>query len=171
MTLSRVVRVVAGAAAMMAATTGAAMANTSTTNLSVSAQVSSTCTIAAGALTFTSYDPVAATQVDGSAALTVSCTKGATATVTLGQGSHAGGGSTDAVPVRRMADSGSNFLAYALFSDTGRSTTWGNTAGTGVSYTSTSSAGSPITVYGRIAASQDVPSGSYSDTVVATVTF
>ncbi len=149
----------------------AADAGTATSNLNVTATVSSTCSITAGTLAFGAYNPVTGTQVDGTATLSVSCTKGATATVTLGQGANAGTGSTDAVPVRRMKDAGTDFLGYSLFSDTGRSTTWGNTAGTGESYTSTSSAASPLTVYGRITAAQDIPAGSYSDTVVATITF
>lgn len=150
---------------------GTTHANTNTANLSVSAQVTSTCSITAGSLAFPNYDPVAAAQVDGSAALTVSCTKGASVALTLGEGAHAGTGSTPAAPVRRMADASSNFLGYTLYTDAGRSTVWGNTGATGVSYTSTTSAANPVSVYGRIAASQDVPAGSYTDTVVATVTF
>ncbi|MFM6073490.1 MAG: spore coat protein U domain-containing protein, partial [Dolichospermum sp.] len=40
----------------------------------------------------------------------------------------------------------------------------------GVSHTGTGNA-SNITVYGRIGRGQNVPAGSYTDTVVATVTF
>lgn len=46
----------------------------------------------------------------------------------------------------------------------------GNTSGTGVDHTGTGTATS-INVYGRVTAGQNVPSGSYSDTVVATITF
>ena len=151
-------------------TAAAANAGSAQSNLSVSANVTSTCTINAGSLSFGSYDPVAGTQVDGSATVSVACTKGASAQITLGQGTHAAGGSTDAVPNRRMAD-GSNNLQYSLFSDASRSVTWANTAGTSVGYASTTSAASSLTVYGRIAAGQDVPAGSYTDTVVATVSF
>lgn len=160
---------VAVAAGMMAP--ASALAGTATSNMNVSATVSSTCSITAGSLVFGSYDPVTAAEVDGQATVAVSCTKGATATITLGQGSHSGGGSTDAAPIRRMKDGGTNFLSYSLFSNGARSTVWGNTAGTGVGYTAPSSAQTQLTVYGRIGASQDIPSGSYSDVVVATITF
>lgn len=150
---------------------GEARGTTAVSNLNVSATVTSTCSISAGALAFGGYDPVVGAQVDGQATLSVSCTKGATATITLGQGANAAGGSTDQAPVRRMKDAGSNNLAYSLFSDASRSTVWGNTAGTGVGYTSTGSAAASIIVYGRIAAAQDLPAGSYTDTVIATVTF
>jgi len=90
--------------------------------------------------------------------------------LTLGQGSHANTGSSDAAPLRRLQDSGSNVLTYSLYQDSGRNTVWGNTALTGVSHTGTGSATS-VTVYGQIAAGQNVPAGNYSDVVVATVTF
>lgn len=148
----------------------AAFAGTSTSNLTVSATVSSTCSISAGSLAFGSYDPVAGAQVDGSATVSVNCTKGASTKITLGQGTHAAAGSTDATPVRRMSD-GTNFLSYALFSDASRTSVWANTAGTGVSYNAASSSTQQLTVYGRITASQDIPAGSYGDVVVATITF
>jgi len=62
------------------------------------------------------------------------------------------------------------FLSYSLFQDVGHTTVWGNTGGTGVANTGTGSQ-TAITVYGSVAAGQNVPSGNYSDTVVATVTF
>ena len=143
-----------------------------TANLSVTATVSANCTIATGAVAFGTYDPIsthALANLDGTGSVSVTCTSGAATTVTLGQGANAGGGSTDAAPVRRM-NAGSNYLSSSLFSDAGRSTVWGNTAGTGVAHTGTG-ATTAITVYGRVGSGQNVPAGSYSDTVVATVTF
>ncbi|MET0595306.1 MAG: spore coat U domain-containing protein [Polyangiaceae bacterium] len=154
-------------------TTTAADAATATANLGVSATVSSNCSISTSPVAFGSYDPVgtnAATPLDTAGTVTVTCTSGASTTITLGQGGNAGGGSTDASPVRRMRDSGSAYLSYALYQDASRMTTWGNTSGTGVNHTGTGSS-SNISVYGRVAAGQNVASGSYSDTVVATITF
>lgn len=148
----------------------AAQAGTATSNLNVSATVASTCSITAGALAFGTYDTLSGAQVDGTATVTVACTKGAAATITLGQGQNPGGGSTDAAPARRMA-AGLNYLGYTLYSDSGRLTPWGNTVMTGHAYVAASSASSQLTVYGRIAANQDVPAGSFSDVVVATITF
>jgi spore coat protein U-like protein len=147
-----------------------ALAATATSNMSVTATVTANCTISAGTLAFGRYDPVAATQVDGTAILTVTCTSGTTGTITLGQGLNPAGGSTDAVPLRRMNNGVSSFLSYALFRDSGRTTVWGNTAATGVSHTGTG-ASVPITVFGRVTAGQTtVPAGNYTDTVVATIT-
>jgi len=147
-------------------------AGTATSNLSVSASVSANCTISTSALAFGAYDPVstnAAAPLDGTGGVTVTCTQGASTTITLGQGTSAKVASTDAVPLRQMAD-GANRLEYFIYQDAGHSTVWGNTAGTGVGHTGTGTATS-ITAYGRVSAGQNVPSGSYTDTVVATVTF
>lgn len=148
-------------------------AATATANLGVSATVSSNCSISTSPVAFGSYDPVgtnAATPLDSAGTVTVTCTSGASTTITLGQGANAGGGSTEGSPVRRMRDSGSGYLSYALYQDASRMTAWGNTGPTGVSHTGTGSSAN-ISVYGRVAAGQNVASGSYSDTVLATITF
>jgi spore coat protein U-like protein len=161
-------RTLLAVASLLAST--AAIAGTSTSNLTVTATVTDSCSVSAGTLAFGTYDTVTGTAVDGTGTVTVACTSGASSTVTLGQGSYAAGGSSDAVPLRQMG-SGSDRLAYTLYQDAGRTTVWGNTGGTGVAYTATSSATSDLTVYGTVDAGQDVPAGSYSDTVVATITF
>lgn len=163
---------VLAAIALLALMSAGAYAGTATSNLSVTAAVSANCTISTSAVAFGAYDPVsanAASALDGSGSVTVTCTKDSNGTITLGQGANANTGSTDAAPLRRLSD-GSNFLSYALFSDASRSTEWGNTAGTGVVHTGTGSSAA-VSVYGRVASAQNVPAGNYSDTVVATVTF
>jgi spore coat protein U-like protein len=160
-------------AALLIAASVSFASGTATSDLSVSASVADNCTISTSALAFGSYDPISAnasSDLDNTGSVSVTCTSGASANVTLGQGSNADTGSTDAAPLRRMADGSSHYLSYSLFSDTNRSTAWGNTSGTGVDHTGTGSSAS-LTVYGRITAGQNVPAGSYSDTVVATVTF
>jgi spore coat protein U-like protein len=154
------------------ASCGSAFAATATSDMAVSASVSASCTITAGALDFGSYDPVvgnATAALDGTATLTVACTNGSSSNITLGQGSNATSGSTDAVPARQMA-SGTDRLAYALYSEATRTTVWGNTSDTGLAHTGTGNSDS-VTVYAAMNAGQNVPSGSYSDTVVATITF
>lgn len=148
------------------------LAATATDNLSVTATVVNNCTISTAAVAFGNYDPIvanAATALDNTGTVTVTCTNGASTTVTLGQGANADVGSTDAIPLRRMTDT-TNFLAYFLYSDAARTVVWGNTALTGVAHTGTGAA-TALTVYGRVTAGQNVPAGSYSDTVVATITF
>lgn len=165
------IRLLALASLVLVGFAGVARAGTATSNMSVTATVSNSCTISAGALAFGAYNTVAGSAVDASGTITVACTKGSSNTVTLGQGSNANTGSTDAAPLRRLKDTGTNYLSYSLYQDSGRTTAWANTAGTGLGYSAASSASSNLTVYGRISASQDGPAGSYSDTVVATITY
>ncbi len=92
----------------------------------------------------------------------MACTKGSTGVVSLDNGLNFSGGA------RRMK-TGTNFLTYEMYNDSGRTTVW-NASNT-VSYTAASKASTGLTLYGRVAAGQDVPVGSYSDTVIATITF
>lgn len=149
----------------------AAFAGTDTDNLEVTASVQNSCVITGGTLAFGVYDTVTGAQLDASTSISVECTTGATATIMLGQGANADTGSTDDAPLRRLNDGGTNYLSYQLYSAANRGTVWGNTAGTGVEYTAASADAFAETVYGRIAGGQDVPAGSYSDTVIATVSF
>ncbi len=141
----------------------------STASLTVNATVSNNCTITTSALTFSAYDPVVANATansDGTGRVTVACTKGAAPSIGLGTGSAASGNT------RRLSDGAGNFLAYDLYQDSGRSVSW-TTSGGGLLTTqaAVSKAARDFTVYGRIAGNQDVPAGSYGDTVVATVNF
>lgn len=150
-----------------------ATAGTDTANLDVSASVSANCTITTSALAFGSYDPVSAhasSPLDGTGAVNVTCTSGSSGAITLGQGANSDTGSTDDAPLRRMTDGSTSFLSYSLFQDASRTEIWGNTSGTGVTHVGTGTENA-ITIYGRVSAGQNVPAGSYSDTVVATVTF
>lgn len=148
-------------------------ATVNTANLSVTASVTANCSISTAPVAFGAYDPVstnASTALNGTGTVNVTCTSGASTTVTLGQGLNPGAGSSDTAPARRLTDGTSHFLTYSLFSDNGRTTVWGNTGATGVPSTGTGSQVA-LTVYGAVDAGQNVPTGSYSDTVVATVTF
>lgn len=151
--------------------TGSALAATATSNMSVSATVTNNCTISAGALAFGSYgiDNVNGTDLDANATITLQCTSGASTVVTLGQGLHATGSSTDATPDRRM-QSGTDFLSYSLYRLPDYTGQWSNDAANGLAYTGQGTS-STVTVYGRVPGSQNVPAGSYTDTVVATITF
>jgi spore coat protein U-like protein len=154
---------------LVAASSGSHAAGSASANLSVSAAVANNCTISTSALAFGAYDPVvanASANLDATGTVTVACTKGATATIGLGLGSNASGNT------RRMTDGSSNFLTYEVYQDSSRSAVWGNS---GAELLTPSAAPSKstrdFTVYGRIPSNQDVPAGSYADTVMATVNF
>lgn len=149
-----------------------ALAGSATANLGVSATVQPGCSISTNPVAFGVYAPLsthASTAATANGTVSVTCTLGTVAVLTLGQGASAGSGSTDAAPVRRLTD-GTNFLSYSLFRDSFYLLAWGNTTLTGVSHVGVGSSVG-ITVYGKLDAGQVVPSGSYVDTVVATVSF
>jgi spore coat protein U-like protein len=167
--------IVAGTTVLGLGATSAILAGTEQADLPVSASVAANCTISTSAVAFGAYDPTvanASTPLDQDGSVTVTCTSGASTTITLGEGDNADTGSTPAAPVRRMSDGAGtpHYLAYSLYQDSGRTTVWGDTAGTGVPHTGDGTA-TTVNVYGRVGAGQNVPTGSYSDTVVATVTF
>jgi spore coat protein U-like protein len=138
--------------------------------LSVSATVAPYCTIRTEALNFPTYDPISANAtapLNGTGKVAVTCTKGTTAaTITLDQGLYPNGGSA-ALPQRQMANGG-NRLSYALFRDAARTNVWSTT---GVSPLGTTGLEEQFDVYGTVAAGQNVPTGTYTDTVQAIINF
>src|SRR5437870_13726869 len=138
-------------------------------NLSVTASVSANCTISTAPVAFGAYDPVsanAATNLNGTGTLTVACTKGATATIDLGNGGNFSGGT------RRMG-SGSDFLNYALYKDAARTQVWGSglAGGTTMAYLAATKASTAVSVYGTVPQNQDVTVGAYNDVVLATINY
>jgi spore coat protein U-like protein len=145
-------------------------AATATASLTVSATVAANCTISTTPLAFGAYDPLvtnAVAALDATGGVVVACNKNTATTVGLALGAHATGST------RRMLDTVSgDFLTYELYQPGGYVTVWGNAAGSW--YTpavAPSKAPRTFQVNGRVAGGQDVSTGSYSDTVVATVTF
>ncbi len=148
-----------------------ALAGSATSSFSVTASVSNNCTISTTTVAFGAYDPIVAnatSPLDSTGSVTITCTKGAATTIGLNTGSN----SANASGSTRAMASGSNFLSYELYQDTGRSVVWGN-SGAGLFTPAAAPSKSPraFTVYGRVAGGQDAAGGSYSDTVVATVNF
>lgn len=144
-----------------------AMAATATGTMGVSATVQTACSLSTIDLAFGNYDPTSATATDASSTINVTCTSGTSFTV----GVNAGTTSGTTVSTRKLAN-GANRLAYGLYQDAARTTNWGNTPGldTPAAIVASSSASS-LTVYGRLSASQNVPAGTYTDTVTVTVNY
>lgn len=140
--------------------------STATDTFSVTATVENSCVVTANDLAFGTVNVLSGTDVDATSTIDVTCTNGATYEVGLD-----GGGEAD-VANRAMSDGGTGSLNYALYSDSGRSTNWGNTTAVDVVEGTGSGAVQTLTVYGRIPQGQNtVAAGSYTDTVTATVTY
>lgn len=145
-----------------------AQAGSASAVMNVTARVTNACTIASGNMAFGDYNPTSLIATTGTATLQVTCTFGSTASIALDQGANPQAGSTAAVPLRQMAN-GTDRLHYSLFQDVTNLQTWGGGAaaqsylGLGIQ--------SNVTVYGKIAASQVVSAGNFSDVVTATISF
>jgi spore coat protein U-like protein len=150
-------------------TSASAQGQSRTANLRVTASVVGNCLVTTTDVAFGNYDPVAtnaSTPADATGTVDVTCIQGVVATIGLDVGANAQG------TTRRMADGGANRLEYELYRDAGRSQIWGNTAGSNmVLPAAPSTATRTYTVYGRVRQAQNIPVGSYSDTVVVTVSF
>ncbi len=156
---------VVAAGGLFALQTSASSAATATANMSVTATVQATCIMSANTLAFGTYT---ATQLDGATTLSVTCTNTTPYTIALDAGTFAGATTS----TRKMTGSvGGTSLAYALYSNAGRTTNWGTNTGTDTVAGTGNGAAQTINVYGRITAGQYVDPGSYTDTVVATLTY
>lgn len=149
-----------------------ASAGSATGSMSVSASVTTVCTITAGgSLAFVDSDLSA--NSDASQTMTIACTNSAAPiSVSFNTGSNSGGScdtaSGGANANNRCLKSGSDYLAYQIYTTSGRSIIFGLT---GTSTTAQTSTGA-FTVFGRIPSGQTVPAGSgYADTLTATVNY
>jgi len=161
---------------------GAASAVTVTDTFQVTAAVKANCKISqATAMAFGDYTPEAGDKT-ATSTVSVRCSKGAPYNIGL----NAGTGSGATTTVRLMTvGAGTATLAYALYSDSGYLTNWGNsnaggtpgTPGDGRSGVGTglgTVAAQDYTVYGKLLdspANQAAPVGNYADTITVTVTY
>ena len=169
-------------AAALTASAGFAHAAAATANLSVTASISSGCTIAAPtAVAFGNYDPVSGVNSTATSAVSVACAKSSIATLWIGlsDGANAvasqrdmlgGTGGADKLPYNLMQPAtGSVGAACPAY---GAGTAWTNLQAGGLTIPAPpGKAARSFNVCGQIAAGQDMSVGSYSDTVVATINF
>ena len=135
----------------------------SNSTFQVSANIVASCTITANNLAFGNYT---LGQLDATSTVITTCTNGTSYTIGLDAGTFSGATTI----TRQMTGPSSSSLKYNLYSDSGRTTTWGNVSGSWVTGTGTGTA-QTLTIYGRIPANQPSPIGNYSDTITVTVTF
>lgn len=152
---------VAGIATLVAPQTAGAA--TATGSMAVSSTIQASCSVSASALAFGTYS---GSQLDATTTVDVTCTN----TTPYNIGLNAGTGTGATVSSRKMT-AGSTTLNYALYSDSGHATNWGNTVGTDTVTGTGTGASQSLTVYGRIAGSQTSAPGSYADTITVTVTY
>lgn len=151
------------AAALLAASPLAFAAGSASSNMTVSIEIQNNCTISANALSFGTPDTLAA-NIDAATTVSVSCS--GVGAFDIGFSAGAGTGATFAS--RKMT--GPALINYALYRDAARLQVLDDTT-VRISATSSGSAQS-FDVFGRVFAGQNPkPTGTYSDIVVATVSF
>lgn len=147
--------------------------------ISVSSHAAS-CSLSAPTLNFGNYDPLSATPTDSSTNISVNCSRTITTgteTVSYTLALSSGPGSFTA----RTMLMGASTLAYNLYKSTTRdaSSVWGDGTGGSMTFSATLpalTATAPTqtanhAIYGRIPARQDIPIGTYSASVILTMTF
>lgn len=161
---------------ILAATLGASLYLSSTasnaasisTTFGVSATVLSTCsTVTATTLAFGNYDPLSGSDKDSTSTINVTCSNGTPFSIKLN------GGANGSISDRKLKeDAGSDLLSYGLYTDSGRTTVWGDgNSGQVVASTGTGAAVAQ-TVYGRVSGGQNTKNaGAYSDTITVTVDY
>ncbi|MES2489457.1 MAG: spore coat protein U domain-containing protein [Pseudomonadota bacterium] len=141
---------------------------TGSLSFSVLANVASSCTAVSGTALDFGTKGLITSNADQTSTISLTCTKRSPYNVGLNAGSNAS--TAGDVNTRRMTDGSAHYIGYQMYSDTGRSTVWGNTVssstvnGTAVGGTQT------FTVYGRVPP-QAPRAGTYNDTVTVTVTY
>ena len=164
-----------------------AWAGQATKTFNATASVAAKCVMSNIAnLDFGSYDPVvtnASADLPGNTSFTLTCTKSASPSISLSLGNSNFGGNLAA---KRSMNNGTasagNYLSYDLYLPSGvgapasvsaSATLWGDgSSGTaGFAPSVPSVAAQTITIFGAVKAGQDVPVGTYTDSVTATVNF
>jgi spore coat protein U-like protein len=124
------------------------------------------CTLGSQSVVFGNYNPLNGSAIESVGYVNVNCDNGTPYTIRL----SAGGGSFSP---RRMAN-GAHTLDYNLYTDTARTTVWGDGIAAGTVSVSSSGTGATVDhpVYGRIPGSQtSAYIGGYTDTITVTLTF
>ncbi len=136
------------------------------------------CAVSTTPVTFGVYDVLSSSPLVSNGSVTVDCSVGAAppnppvdVLITIGQSPNSGGFN----PRKMKNAAGPDLLNYNLYTSSTMTSIWGDgTGGTStVTLRSVNKNIPPIvtTVYGRILADQNVSAGSYSDTLIVTITW
>ena len=140
-------------------------ASLGTRTFTVTGTVVSSCNATATNLVFPNTSVIAA-NVDGSSTVSVTCTNTTPYHVRLN-----GGLSGATSPSARKMTLGAAQITYGLYRDIGRSQGWGSTDGVDTSPGTGTASAIGHTVYGRIPPQTTPAPGTYTDTIVVTVSF
>ena len=144
--------------------TSGSLTGSTSFSFQATATVLKSCNVSAGNLDFGGVGDLNA-LVDGQSTLSVQCSRGTGYTVALD-----GGLSGATSPTARTMTMSGKAVTYGLYQDGARATPWGTQANATLGGTGTA-ATQAIPVYGRVPIQPTPPIGTYSDTVVVSVTY
>jgi spore coat protein U-like protein len=136
-----------------------------TAPFTVTATNATNCSVSASTLNFGSAGVLRA-ALDATSSITVTCTNAAPYTVALNGGLS---GATN--PTQRKLSQASATITYGLYQDLGRTAPWGDSIGVNTMAGTGSGLAQTLTVYGRVPAQNTPSPGTYSDTVVLTISY
>jgi len=151
-------------------------ATTKTANDNLTMKIANACVANNATVSFPQYLPNSPTAVTAAGnGASIACNVNDSWSIkasTGGNPTHASGTCGAATCTRAMADGAGHYIGYELFIGAccSGTTVWGTTAGHLITGTGDGTA-QAIAFWGMVAASQNVPAGTYTDTVVATYTF
>ena len=137
----------------------------SSSPFNVTATNAGACSVSATALDFGTVG-VLQGATDGASTLAVTCALSTPYTIGLN-----GGNALASDPTQRKMANGAEQVVYGLYRDTARAQPWGNTAGVNTAAGSGSGTAQTFSVYGRMPAQSTPSPGTYTDTIVVTVTY
>src|SRR5690349_4483422 len=121
------------------------LAATATSSFTVSITIAATCTVNSASTLNFGNQGILSTNVDQTSTIQVTCTN----TTPYNIGLDAGTGSGATVTTRKLTSGGAT-VNYTLYSNSGRTTVWGNTVGTDTVTGTGNGSGQNFTVYGRV---------------------
>ncbi len=142
--------------------------------LAPSAASAGSCTVNSAGLAFGPYSSGVSWHVDSEGTLSFTCTGVMGEVVVFTVSLSAGGGGSGFNP--RRLRSGANEVQYNVYTDPARTRVWGDgTSGTFTETGSVSIAAGPtpknLPIYGRVFGGQSPPPGTYTDSLLITLSF
>ena len=136
-----------------------------TAPFTVAATNATNCSVSVSTLNFGSTGILRA-ALDATSSIAVTCTNAAPYTVALD-----GGLSGANNPAQRKMSQASATITYGLYQDSGRAVPWGDSIGVNTMAGTGSGLAQTFTVYGRVPVQNTPAPGTYSDTVVLTISY
>ena len=126
--------------------------------------VAQNCTVSATNVNFGNY--TGSTVSLGGSPLSMTCPSGDTYSILLSAGQGSGASPT----VRKMTN-GNYTLSYGLYQNSAHTSNWGNSTGTGYEQSTGTGSAQTFYVYPQLTSGQQVPPGTYTDTISVSTTY